>query len=96
VLEVFVGKGIQFVCESAREHPLDFRLPGRFLELLMVKEFFHAGDVALVQFDPDVMRKFIPLRGCAGGPMNLALGIAMRWRSKARSIESCLTTEFTR
>jgi 2-phosphoglycerate kinase len=27
-------------------------------------------------------------------PMNLALGIAMRWLAKARFIEPCLTTGF--
>ena len=48
VLGVFVGEGIQFVRESAREHPLDFRHPGRFLEPLIAEELFRAGDVLLV------------------------------------------------
>lgn len=32
VLEVFVGEGVEFVLKFAREHPLDFRLPGLFFE----------------------------------------------------------------
>ena len=34
VLEVFVGQGLRFALESAREHPVDFHLPGRFLDPL--------------------------------------------------------------
>jgi hypothetical protein len=74
VLEIFAGQGIRFVRQSAREHPLDFRLPGRFLELLRVKEFFGAGDVVLAQFDPHVTRKFIPLRCGAGETDELGFG----------------------
>jgi hypothetical protein len=74
VLEVFAGEGIRFMRESAHEHPLDFRLPGQFLELLIVKEFFRAGDVILVQFDPDATRKFIPPRDSAGETDELGFG----------------------
>jgi len=74
VLEVFADQGIQFVRQSAREHPLDFRLPDRFLELLRVKEFLRAGDVVLVQFDPNVTRKFISLRCGAGETDELGFG----------------------
>ena len=43
VLEVFASKAIPFILESAREHPLDFRLPGRFLEPQIVERFFRTA-----------------------------------------------------
>jgi hypothetical protein len=74
VLEVFAGEDIWFVRESAHEHPLDFRLPGKFLELLITKELFRAGEVRLVQCDPDAPRQFTPPRGGAGETDELGFG----------------------
>jgi hypothetical protein len=94
VLEVLAGGGILFVRESAHEHPLDFRLPGQFFELWIVKKYFRPGDMVFVQFDPNVLSVFVQFRGALERPMNMALGIALRGLSKARFIEPCLTTKF--
>jgi hypothetical protein len=65
-MEVLAVEGILFIRESAHEHPLDFHLPGQFLELRIVKEYFPAGYVVFVQFDHNVTREFAQFRVSAG------------------------------
>jgi len=65
-MEALAVESILFIRESAHEHPLDFRLPGQFLELRIVKEYFPAGDVVFVQFDHNVTREFVHFRVSAG------------------------------
>lgn len=65
-MEVLAVEGILFIRESAHEHPLDFCLPGQFLELRIIKEYFPTGDVVFVQFDPNVTREFVRFRVSAG------------------------------
>ena len=94
MLEVLAGEGILFVRESAHELQLDFRLSGQFFELRIVKKEFRPSDVDFVQFDPNVPSVFVQFRRALERPMNMALEITMRWFSKARFIEPCLTMKF--
>jgi hypothetical protein len=65
-MEVLAVEGILFVREYAHEHPLNIRLPGQFLELRIVKEYFPAGDLVFVHFDHNVTREFVQFRVSAG------------------------------
>ena len=50
--------------------------------------------MVFVQYDPNVLSVFVQFRGALQRPMAMAVGITMRWLSKARFIEPCLTTKF--
>ena len=77
------------------QHPLKFI----YLFYMGYQHCFHrrrqrASNVPRLQFDPNVMSAFLQFRGALERPMNMALGITMRWFSKARFIEPCLTMKF--
>ena len=95
MLEVLAGEGILFVRESAHEHLLDIRLLSRFLEPLIFEELFARAMSFSFNLIPMLRGSSYRSGAALERPMNLALGIAVRWRSKARLIEPCLTTEFT-
>src|SRR5256712_7344193 len=73
VLEVLVGEGVQFVFESAREHPLDLLLPALLLEPRIAEELAGAGDVFVVQLDAHGARQAVRFRVSAREPDELGL-----------------------